>query len=144
MLSEKSRNGKGLNVFLQEGETRERVIRQFVLAATQKAFDADGCAMPEDINEEFVARYVFAGPVSEGEVIVKPFCIRGVYVPLFIKATDSHAKILIAPLYGNYPGVIKNMIQGTIPEIRTEPLSPAMAFDAVQSLPFGFCPESHH
>ncbi|TFG35155.1 MAG: hypothetical protein E4H47_02110 [Parcubacteria group bacterium] len=144
MLSEKSRHGKGLNVFLQEGETREKVIEQLVLAAVKKAFDADGRVMPEDINGKVVARYVFTGPVSEGEVIVKPFCIRGVYVPLFMKATDSPAKILIAPPYGLYSDVIKSMIKSTIPEIRPEPLRPDMAFDAVPSLPFGFCLESHH
>lgn len=144
MLSQRSRNGRGLNVFLQEGETREKVLGQIVLAACKEAFSAEGKTMPEDITEKTVARYFYTGPTQEGEAIVKPFWIQGVSVPLFVKATDSPMKILIAPIYGLCPEVIKSMIQETISEIRPEPLRPDMALDAFPTTPLGHCPESFH
>jgi len=134
MLSEKSRNGKGIDVSLEEGEAKEELLEQFVLAATREAFSAQDMKMPEDITQKTVARFVFAGQLQQGKAIVKPFWIQGVFVPLFIKTTDSPTKFMISPLNGLCPGVIKNMVREIIPE----PMDPA------PTIPIGLYPPSFH
>jgi len=121
MLSERIPKEKDIYVSLEEGETREELLEQFVLAATREAFSAQDMKMPEDITQKTVAKFVFSGQLQQGKAIVKPFWIQGVYVPLFIKTTDSPTKFMISPLNGLCPGVIKNMVREIIPE----PMNPA-------------------
>ena len=134
MLSEKSINGKGLYVSLEETETREGILEKIVLTAIREEFAAEGKVMPEDITEKAVSKFIFAGPVQQGQPIVKPFWIQGVFVRLFIKQTDSPTKIEISPLYGLCPGVIKTVVRELLPQ----------PMDPVPMTPLGTFPESLH
>ncbi|MCX6761144.1 MAG: hypothetical protein NTZ84_03545 [Candidatus Nealsonbacteria bacterium] len=116
------------------------MMELLVTAATRKAFAAGGHIMPENIN---VARYIFAGPLSEGEAIVRPFCIQGIYVPLFVKHTDSPTKVLIAPMHGLCPGVIRSMIKDA-KDARPLSRRNQKHISPVPLIPIGLYAESSH
>jgi len=117
MKYKRNGNGQGLYVSTEEGETREEMIVEIILAAIKNSFAARKLEMPEDITKKTVAKYISTSYCREGNPAVKPFYIRGVVCPLFIKYTDSQTKILIAPVHGLCPGVL----QGIMENITCEP-----------------------
>ena len=141
LIGKKSSNGRGLDIILEYEDLREEVIKDFMLSVIGRAFDSKGLQMPKEINGKTIGRYISAGPLEEGNSIVKPFVIQAdgysIEVPLFIKQTDSPTKLLIAPINGLCPRVVRETIDELMPYKNISLVS-------APPIPIGLYPQSTH